>query len=80
MMQVLQDSSKLKADPISFESRSFKIPSQIDDNSDSILDLYSRIVDTCPSLPLLSSFCTIDDIILHEALPITFSMYSTISS
>ncbi|WVZ04941.1 hypothetical protein V8G54_018287 [Vigna mungo] len=59
-------------------SRRFKIPSQILLSSVSIFPLYSFIIATWSSLPLLSSFCSMEDIILHEALlaPITF-LYAT---
>jgi len=51
---------------------------QILDNSDSTFSLYSFILFTLTSFPLASSFCSIEERILHEALraPTTF-LYPT---
>lgn len=51
---------------------------QILESSDSILCMYSLIRSTFRSFPLASSFCSIDDRILHDALraPTTF-LYPT---
>nr|GLL26210.1 40S ribosomal protein S6 [Ipomoea trifida] len=60
------------------ESRRLRMPLQIDVSSASILDLYSLIDATWSSLPRLSSFCSMEEMMRHEArrAPITF-LYAT---
>src|ERR1700727_87277 len=59
-------------------SRKSRISSQILASSLSIFSLHPLIIDTWASLPFDSSFCSIDDTILHDArrAPITF-LYAT---